>query len=105
MALAQGSGEAQQPLLVPAACLPEVIVEIAEDPHAAAAGAPEPELIHYEPAEFDFGKAKAFPLRSQHFFTSIEKAKADLGWAPKYGLLDGLTHSYANDFGLGNFRK
>ena len=72
---------------------------------AAAAGAPEPELIHYEPAEFDFGKAKAFPLRSQHFFTSIEKAKADLGWAPKYGLLDGLTHSYANDFGLGNFRK
>jgi hypothetical protein len=44
-------------------------------------------------------------MRDQHFFTSINKARTDLGWAPKYGLVDGLTHSYANDFGRGLFRK
>ena len=40
---------------------------------ALAAGAPEPELIHFDPKAVDLGKAKAFPLRDQHFFTSIEK--------------------------------
>lgn len=40
---------------------------------ALAAGAPEPELVHYNPKEFDFGGVKAFPLRDQHFFTSIAK--------------------------------
>ena len=72
---------------------------------AKAAGAPEPELVHYNAKEYDFGKAKAFPMRDQHFFTSIEKARADLRWAPKYGLVEGLTHSYQNDFGKGTFRK
>ena len=40
---------------------------------AAAAGAPEPELVHYNPKDFDFGGKKAFPLRDQHFFASISK--------------------------------
>jgi nucleoside-diphosphate-sugar epimerase len=40
---------------------------------AEAAGAPEPEIIHYNPKDFDFGGKKAFPLRDQHFFTSIAK--------------------------------
>jgi len=40
---------------------------------ALAAGAPEPELVHFDPKVIDLGKAKAFPLRDQHFFTSIEK--------------------------------
>ena len=40
---------------------------------AIAAGAPEPELVHYDPKAVDLGKAKAFPLRDQHFFTSVEK--------------------------------
>lgn len=30
-----------------------------------AGGFPEPELIHYNPKEFDFGKKKAFPFRDQ----------------------------------------
>jgi hypothetical protein len=30
-----------------------------------AAGFPEPEIIHYNPKEFDFGKKKAFPFRDQ----------------------------------------
>lgn len=40
---------------------------------AKAAGAPEPELIHYNPKDFDFGGKKAFPLRDQHFFASVDK--------------------------------
>ncbi len=42
---------------------------------AEAAGAPEPELVHYNPKDFDFGGKKAFPLRDQHFFTSIAKVR------------------------------
>lgn len=61
---------------------------------AQAAGKGEPELIHYNPKEFDFGKAKAFPLRDQHFFASVDKAISELGWTPKYGLVDGLRDSY-----------
>ena len=45
---------------------------------AEAAGAPEPELVYYNPKEFDFGKAKAFPLRDQHFFASVDKVRACL---------------------------
>jgi hypothetical protein len=30
--------------------------------------------VHYDPKAFDFGKKKAFPMRPQHFFTSVEKA-------------------------------
>lgn len=41
---------------------------------AEAAGAAEPEIVHYNPKEYDFGGSKAFPLRDQHFFTSIAKA-------------------------------
>lgn len=43
---------------------------------AKAAGAPEPELIHYNPKDFDFGGKKAFPLRDQHFFASIDKVRS-----------------------------
>ncbi|XP_020100046.1 chloroplast stem-loop binding protein of 41 kDa b, chloroplastic isoform X2 [Ananas comosus] len=32
---------------------------------AKAAGFPEPEIVHYNPKEFDFGKKKAFPFRDQ----------------------------------------
>ena len=45
---------------------------------AKAAGAPEPELVHYNPKDFDFGGKKAFPLRDQHFFTSISKVSSVL---------------------------
>eukprot|EP00983_Pelagomonas_calceolata_P044827 1139466-Pelagomonas_calceolata.AAC.4 len=55
--------------------------------------------------DFDFGKAKAFPLRDQHFFTSIDKAMTDLDWKPEFGLIEGLTDSYTKDFGRGTFRK
>jgi nucleoside-diphosphate-sugar epimerase len=72
---------------------------------AKAMGAPEPELVHFDPKAFDFGKKKAFPMRDQHFFASVDKAQALLGWSPKFGLVDGLKDSYDKDFGRGMFRK
>jgi hypothetical protein len=30
-----------------------------------AGGFPEPEIVHYNPKDFDFGKKKAFPFRAQ----------------------------------------
>lgn len=44
-------------------------------------------------------------MRDQHFYASIDKAQALLGWTPKYSLLDGLKDSYDKDFGRGQFRK
>ncbi|XP_057493447.1 chloroplast stem-loop binding protein of 41 kDa b, chloroplastic [Actinidia eriantha] len=72
---------------------------------AKAGGFPEPEIIHYNPKEFDFGKKKAFPFRDQHFFASIDKAKSELGWKPEFDLVGGLMDSYNLDFGRGTFRK
>ncbi|XP_047980596.1 chloroplast stem-loop binding protein of 41 kDa b, chloroplastic [Salvia hispanica] len=72
---------------------------------AKAGGFPEPEIVHYNPKEFDFGKKKSFPFRDQHFFASIDKAKSLLGWTPEFDLVEGLTDSYNLDFGRGTFRK
>lgn len=98
---------------------------------ARAAGAPEPELVHFDAKKVDLGKAKAFPLRDQHFFTSIEKVRMaqvphqkplstchlvttvpggeqamdELDWRPEFGLQEGLKDSYEKDFGRGTFRK
>jgi nucleoside-diphosphate-sugar epimerase len=55
-------------------------------------------LVHYDPKAFDFGKRKAFPMRPQHFFTRIEKAKRELNWQPHYELIDGLRDSFLNDY-------
>ncbi|MEM9214244.1 MAG: NAD-dependent epimerase/dehydratase family protein [Cyanobacteria bacterium P01_F01_bin.150] len=55
-------------------------------------------LVHYDPASFDFGKRKAFPMRVQNFFADIHKAKADLKWTPKYDLVSGLKDSFTQDY-------
>jgi nucleoside-diphosphate-sugar epimerase len=55
-------------------------------------------IVHYNPKDFDFGKKKAFPMRVQHFFASIEKAKAELDWKPGFDLISGLKDSYQNDY-------
>jgi len=62
-----------------------------KDPHGI-------KLVHYDPREFDFGKRKAFPLRQQHFFADIDKAKAHLHWQPQFELVAGLRDSYVNDY-------
>jgi nucleoside-diphosphate-sugar epimerase len=55
-------------------------------------------IVHYNPKDFDFGKKKAFPMRVQHFFASIEKAKAELTWQPSFDLVSGLKDSFQNDY-------
>ena len=65
---------------------------------AQVMGKPEPEIIHYNPKEFDFGKKKAFPFRPQHFFCSPNKALRELDWKIEYDLMVGLRDAYENDF-------
>ncbi|MEA5463457.1 NAD-dependent epimerase/dehydratase family protein [Leptothoe sp. PORK10 BA2] len=65
---------------------------------AEAMGKPAPDIRHYDPKQFDFGKRKAFPMRVQHFFTAIDKAKQELDWTPRYGLVQGLRDSYRHDY-------
>ncbi|MEQ8383558.1 MAG: NAD-dependent epimerase/dehydratase family protein [Coleofasciculus sp. A1-SPW-01] len=56
------------------------------------------DLLHYNPKKFDFGKRKAFPLRTQHFFADVQKAKTQLKWEPEYDLISGLKDSFQNDY-------
>jgi nucleoside-diphosphate-sugar epimerase len=56
------------------------------------------QIRHYDPKQFDFGKRKAFPMRIQHFFAAIDKAKADLNWRPQYDLVTGLRDSLEQDY-------
>ncbi|TBR59088.1 3-beta hydroxysteroid dehydrogenase [Westiellopsis prolifica IICB1] len=55
-------------------------------------------IVHYDPKKFDFGKRKAFPLRTQHFFASVNKAMTQLDWQPEYDLISGLKDSFENDY-------
>lgn len=67
---------------------------------AAAAGksADALKLVHYDPKQFDFGKRKAFPLRPQHFFADIHKARTELHWTPEFDLVSGLKDAFQNDY-------
>ena len=65
---------------------------------AAGKSAAAVEIVHYDPKQFDFGKRKAFPLRTQHFFASVQKAIAQLNWQPKFDLVSGLQDSFQNDY-------
>ncbi|MBW4477912.1 MAG: NAD-dependent epimerase/dehydratase family protein [Tolypothrix brevis GSE-NOS-MK-07-07A] len=67
---------------------------------AVAAGkSPESvKIVHYDPKKFDFGKRKAFPMRVQHFFASVNKAMTQLNWQPEYDLISGLQNSLENDY-------
>jgi len=62
-------------------------------------------IVHYNPTDFDFGKKKAFPMRVQHFFADISKAKAELNWQPKFDLIEGLKDSFENDYLKNGFDK
>jgi len=65
---------------------------------AAGKSAAALQIVDYNPKQFNFGKRKAFPLRVQHFFASIHKAKAELNWQPEFDLLSGLKDSFQNDY-------
>ena len=65
---------------------------------AAGKSSEEIKIVHYNPDNFDFGKRKAFPIRQQHFFADIHRAKTELNWQPKYSLVEGLKDSFQNDY-------
>jgi len=65
---------------------------------AAGKSPEEIKLVHYDPANFDFGKRKSFPIRQQHFFADTHRAKTELDWQPKYDLVSGLKDSFQNDY-------
>jgi nucleoside-diphosphate-sugar epimerase len=65
---------------------------------AAGKSADALELVHYDPKRFDFGKKKAFPMRVQHFYADIHKAKTELNWQPKFDLISGLKDSFEQDY-------
>jgi nucleoside-diphosphate-sugar epimerase len=65
---------------------------------AAASARAAVKIKHFDPKAHDFGKKKAFPMRPQHFYTSVAKAMTDLDWAPQFNSEDGLRDSYENDF-------
>ncbi len=65
---------------------------------AAGKSAESLKIVHYDPKKFDFGKRKAFPMRVQHFFASVNKAKTELNWQPEYDLVSGLKDSFQNDY-------
>jgi nucleoside-diphosphate-sugar epimerase len=65
---------------------------------AAGKSADEIKIVHYDPKKFDFGKRKAFPMRLQHFFASVNKAMRELNWQPEYDLVSGLRDSFENDY-------
>ena len=66
-------------------------VAIGKDPEAVP-------IVHYDPKQFDFGKRKAFPMRTQHFFAGIQKAQQELNWQPAYDLVAGLRDSFQTDY-------
>ncbi|WP_038025676.1 NAD-dependent epimerase/dehydratase family protein [Synechococcus sp. PCC 7336] len=55
-------------------------------------------IVHFDPKQFDLGKRKAFPLRSQHFFASIAKAQTELAWTPQISLAEGLKEFWHEDY-------
>ena len=65
---------------------------------AAGKSPQELQIVHYDAKKFDFGKRKAFPMREQHFFASVNKAMSELNWQPEYDLISGLKDSFQNDF-------
>ena len=62
-------------------------------------------LRSFDPSKLDPKARKVFPLRLNNFFTDISKIKKDLGWEPKYDLLNGLIDSYKNDYLLANHEE
>ncbi|MEI6444597.1 MAG: NAD-dependent epimerase/dehydratase family protein [Nostocales cyanobacterium ELA583] len=65
---------------------------------AAGKSANDVKIVHYDPKKFDFGKRKSFPMRVQHFFASVNKARIELNWQPQYDLISGLQDSWENDY-------
>jgi len=53
----------------------------------------EAQLVYFDSAKYAHLGRKFFPLRQQHFFSSIAKAERDLSWTPQFSLAQGLADS------------
>lgn len=53
----------------------------------------EPRIIHVSLDRLSPEQRKFFPLRTQHYFVSLERIRDELHWQPKFSLLDGLQNS------------
>ena len=62
-------------------------------------------LRSFDPSKLDPKARKLFPLRLTNFYTDTSKIKKDLGWEPKFDLLNGMIDSYQNDYLLVNNKK
>ena len=58
------------------------------------------ELVAFDHRKLDPKSRKSFPIRLNHYQTSITKLKEDLDWEPKFNLFNGLKDSFENDFRL-----
>ena len=56
------------------------------------------ELLSFDYRKLDTKSRKSYPIRLNHYHTSISKIKKDLEWEPKYNLINGLQNSFQNDF-------
>ena len=56
------------------------------------------ELLSFDYRKLDTKSRKSFPIRLNHYHTSISKIKEDLEWEPKYNIINGLQNSFQNDF-------
>ena len=56
------------------------------------------EMVSFDHRKIDKKSRKSFPIRLNHYQTSISKLKEDLDWEPKFNLFDGLKNSFENDF-------
>merc|ERR1719191_435167 len=52
---------------------------------AKAAGADPPQIVHYDPKDFDIPKG-FFPFRDTPFYVCVDKATKKLGFQPKHQL-------------------
>ena len=55
-------------------------------------------LIPFNYENMDAKSRKSFPLRLNHYQTSISKIKNDLEWKPRFDLFSGLKDSFKFDF-------
>mmetsp|Transcript_41730 Transcript_41730/g.73363 ORF Transcript_41730/g.73363 Transcript_41730/m.73363 type:complete len:474 (-) Transcript_41730:191-1612(-) len=64
---------------------------------AKAAGKGAPEIIHYDPKDFDIPKG-FFPFRDTPFFVVVDKAASKLGFVPKNFLSVDIDWYYQNNY-------
>jgi nucleoside-diphosphate-sugar epimerase len=75
---------------------------------AKALGKDDAKVVLYDPEAVGTGKkgkAEGFPFRTEHFFASADKAKRELGWAPKHDFLADVADRVAEYKALGRDKK